>query len=110
MTPNLAPVAAALADLDDGELGALIATVNDCPQFAPGLLAWIEHVCDWELSRRQGMSFQLQPPDAAIDPSEHAASIGAVLLLRASLAPEGRPVTVLFDAIVELLTGGERRQ
>jgi len=33
-------------------------------------LAWIEHAADWELHRRSGLDFPLQPPDAAIDPSE----------------------------------------
>jgi hypothetical protein len=42
LSQDLGPVVAALAalaalaDLDDRELAALIATVNDCPQFAPG--------------------------------------------------------------------------
>ena len=31
----------ALADLDDARLDALIATADDCPQFAPSLFAWI---------------------------------------------------------------------
>ena len=107
---NLDSVVAALADLSDGELDALIATVNDCPQFAPGFLAWIEHVCDWEQNRRRGLDFPPQPPEAAIEPSEDAASIGGALLLRASLATDGQAVTVLFDAIVALLTGKGRRK
>jgi hypothetical protein len=56
---------------------------------APGLLAWVEHVCDWEQNRRRGLDFPLQPPEAAIDASEDAASIGGALLLRASLATDG---------------------
>jgi hypothetical protein len=65
------------------------------------------HLC--KQNRRQGLDFPLQPPEAAIDPSEDAASIGGALLLRASLATDGQAVTVLFDAIVALLTGKERR-
>jgi len=41
MNADLDPIVAALTDLSDRELDALIATVNDCPQFAPGLLAWM---------------------------------------------------------------------
>jgi hypothetical protein len=111
MDPNLDPVVAALADSNDGELTALIVTVNDCPQFAPGLLAWIEHLCDWEQNRRRGLDFRLQPPDAAIDPSETADSIGAATVMRESFAQDDRAeaVTALFDSIVSLLSGGERR-
>jgi len=47
---------------------------------------------------------------AAIDQSEDTAAIGGALLLRASRADTGPAVTALLDAIVALLTGGERRQ
>jgi hypothetical protein len=91
---DLQPVVAALADLSDSELEALIATVNDCPQFAPRFLAWVEHVCDWEQNRRRGRgvpsattrcNHPMQPSDAAIDPSEDAVSIGAAMAMRDSL-------------------------
>ena len=110
MNGDLDPITAALADLDDGELHALIAMVDDGPQIAPSLFAWIEHICDWEQNRRAGLDFPLRPPEDAIEPSEDAASIGAALLLRASLAADGQAVTALLDAIVALLTGKERRQ
>lgn len=58
----------ALADLSDGEVDALIITVDDCPQFAPSLVAWIEHIGDREQHRRAGHEIQLHPPEAAIDP------------------------------------------
>lgn len=86
MDADLAPVVAALADLDDGQLDALIAAANGVPQVAPGLLAWIEHLADWEANRRRGADFPLQPPEAAIDPCEDAISIGAAVILRASFA------------------------
>jgi hypothetical protein len=41
---------AALAELSDAELHALIDATYNVPQIAPGLLAWIEHACDWELT------------------------------------------------------------
>ena len=111
MDAALSPVIAALAVLNDHELDALIATVNDCPQFAPGFLAWVEHVCDWEQRRREGLDFPLQPPDAAIDPSEAAVSIGAATVMRESFAQNDRTeaVAALLDSILGVLTGGERR-
>ncbi|MBK7745521.1 MAG: hypothetical protein IPI40_18765 [Betaproteobacteria bacterium] len=57
-----------------------------------------------------GSGLSPRPPEDAIEPREDAASIGAALLLRASLAAEGQAVTALLDAIVALLTGKERRQ
>ena len=85
---HLEPVAAALADLDDEHLHALIETVNGVPQVAPGLLAWLEHVVDWEINRRRGVDFPLLPPDAAIPPEEDAVSLDAAMTLAASWASE----------------------
>ena len=79
---------AALAQLDEEQLAALIGSTNGVPQVAPGLLAWIEAACDWELNRRRGFDYPLLPPDAAIPPEEDAVS---------------------FDAIVGLLTGSGHR-
>jgi hypothetical protein len=41
--PDLTAVRAALADISDTELAALIVATYDSPQFAPGFLAWVEH-------------------------------------------------------------------
>jgi hypothetical protein len=68
MDARLQPIVAALAEVRDDELSALIATANSRPQIAPGLLAWIEHAAKWEQDRRAGSDFALQPP-AAGDPS-----------------------------------------
>jgi hypothetical protein len=48
----------------------------------------------------------LLPPEAAIDPSEDAVSIGAAMAMRDQFAESAATVLVLFDALVELLTGG----
>ena len=48
MDTDLTAVKAALADISDTELAALIAATYGVPQTAPGLLAWIEGACDWE--------------------------------------------------------------
>ena len=72
ITSDRQPVADARADLDDGHLHAMIATVDGVPQIAPGLLAWIVGACDWEQNRRRGHDFPLLPPDAAIPAEENA--------------------------------------
>jgi hypothetical protein len=38
---NLTVIKAALADISDTELGALLAATYGVPQTAPGLLAWM---------------------------------------------------------------------
>ena len=110
---DLMPVAAALAELNDGELCALIDATNNVPQIVPGLLAWIGHACDWELNRRACVDFPLQSPDAAIPPEEDAASIVAMMTRRARFDQDARrdagAVVALFDAMIRALTGGERR-
>ena len=110
---DLVPVAAALAELNDRELCVLIDVTNNVPQIVPGLLAWIGHACDWELNRRACVDFPLQTPDAAIPPEQDAASIAAMLTLRARFAQDAnsdaRAVVALFDAMIRALTGGERR-
>jgi hypothetical protein len=107
------PVATALAELNDGELCALIDVTNNIPQIVPGLLAWIGHACDWELNRRARVDFPLQSPDVAIPPEEDAASIAALMALRARFArdasSDGGAAITLFDAMIRALTGGERR-
>ena len=110
---DLMPVAAALAELNDGELCVLIDVTNSVAQIVPGLLAWIGHACDWELNRRACVDFPLQTPDAAIPPEQDAASIAAMLTLRARFAQnaprDAGAVVALFDAMIRTLTGGERR-
>jgi hypothetical protein len=40
-------------------------------------LAWIDSACDCEPNRRCGFDYELQPPEAAIDPREDAVSTDA---------------------------------
>lgn len=111
---ELRPVANAVAELDDGQLHALIEAANDLVLMAAGLLSWIEHLADWELNRRAGMHFPLQPPDAAIAPEEDETSIAAAILLRDQFTmhrvDDDDPMPALFDAVVGILTGRERLQ
>jgi hypothetical protein len=109
---DLLPVAAALAELNDGELCALIGATNILPQIVPGLWAWIGHACDWELNRRAFVDFPLRSPDAAIPPEDDALSIAAVMTLRARFDQDARKdtcaVVALFDAMIRALSHGER--
>jgi hypothetical protein len=109
MDRALHAVAAALAELDDVELHALIAATNRVPRTAPRLLAWIAAACDWELRRRDGIDCPLQPPEAAIPPEEETVCIDAAICLRAMFAQGAHGEHVLFDALADLLTRGERK-
>lgn len=110
---GLGPVVAALAELNDGELCAVIEVTNNVPQFVPGLLAWIGHACDWELHRRAFVNFPLQSPESAIPLEENSASIVAMIILRARFdqgaGRDACPVVPLFDAMIRALTGSARR-
>lgn len=101
MNADLLPIVAALAELTDDELRAVVATANEGRQMAPGLLAWIEHAAD---CRRAGTGFALQPSDAAIDPSEDAASVAATAMLHEQFAQDTPSVGALFAAILGALT------
>ena len=111
MPNNLRAIEDALAGLTDFELHALIIAANEAPPVAYGLLAWIEGACDWEINRRAGRDYKLLPPEAAIDPSEDSVSIDATYAVRASFVGSDMAPAVLkfFDALVALLTGGERK-
>jgi hypothetical protein len=104
---DLIPVVTALAELNDGQLCAMIDATNNVPQIVPGLLAWIGHACDWELNRRACVDFPLRSPDG------DAASVVAMMTLRARFDQDtGRDagaVVALFDAMIRALTGGEHR-
>ena len=59
--------------LTGDELRALAEATYAVPQYkAPGLLAWIDAACEWELNRRAGMHYGLAPPEAAIPEDEDA--------------------------------------
>jgi len=78
-------------------------TISNIPQVVPGLLAWIRHAYDWELNRRACVDFPLQTPDAAILPEQDAASIAAMMTLRARFPQDANSdagaVIALFDAM-----------
>lgn len=93
---DLTAINAALAELSDAELHALIAVTNGVPPVAYGLLVWIEGASAWELNRRAGHDYDLLPQGAAIVPPEDAVSIDAVLAMRATFAQDSSAVPVLI--------------
>jgi hypothetical protein len=60
MDTDLTAIKAALADISDTERSALIAATYGVHQTAPGLLAWIDGACDWELNRRRDFDYPLR--------------------------------------------------
>ena len=109
MDAELQDVVEALSGLAETELESLIVAANELVLMAAGLLSWIEHIADWELSRRAGMDIQLMPPGATIRLSEVADSIVAVTMLRDGYQDAGsatRPVVALLDAIVDSIAVG----
>ena len=110
---DLSAIEAALIEFEDSELCALIDWTNNVTHLVPGLFTWIEHACDWELHRRADADLQLLSPLATIPPDEDAMSIAAALTLRERFDQGGErdagAVVALFDAILRVLTSGERR-
>ena len=108
MDTDVSSVASALGELTHTELRALINATNDVPEAAPGLLAWIEIACVWELNRRRGTACELQPLGAMIPPEEEAASVSTATRMRSTFEQENRALELLslLDAILELLPGG----
>ena len=101
-------IVAALAELRQGELRALIDCAHESSQIAPGLQKWIAHAAEWELHRRLGKNFYLQSPRSAIDSSESAACIASATMLRRQLERGAIRVAALFDAFLRALAGGSR--
>ncbi len=110
METDLSRIKVALAVMSNAELDALIKATYKVEQIAPGLLAWLDSACVWQLQRRNGYHYELQPPEAAIPPEEDAVNIEASIALRESFAQESPAVRALFDALIDLLTGGGGRR
>jgi len=109
LDPELTPVVAALANLADGELHALMDATHESPHVAPELMAWIDSACVWEINRRAGKDYALRSPTPAILPEEEADNIDALLAMRNIFALSSGAAHALFDAILGLLQGGARR-
>ena len=109
MPDPLADVRAVLAELADDELEVLFATSWLRPAPSLALLAWIEHATDWEVNRRKGFDFHLEPPDEAIDASEDQVAISAAIVLHDEYAGDSA-IARFFGAAVDILIERGQRQ
>ena len=109
METDLVAIKTALAAMTDSELNALSETTYKVSQATPGLLAWIDSACIWQFRQRNGHDEELQPPEGTIPPEEEAVSVEAAIALRVRFADQPA-VRALFDALVEVLTGGDERK
>ena len=107
---NLTPIKAALAGCTAQQLRAVVDATNEVPQVAVGLLVWLEVACEWELSRRDGVEYELRPPAAAILPEEDSVSVEAIAAVRAALRSDVPALVALFHALEKLLIGGRKRK
>ena len=104
MSAEPSAVTLALRALGESELHVLTAATRRVPTtLAPGLIAWILAVLDWELQRRADHHGQLALPDVTIPVGEEAASLDAAMAMRATFARHSPTARALFDALVDLL-------
>lgn len=103
------PLAAAVAALTDDDLAALAAGTYAESAPSPGLMAWIEHLADWERHRRIAVELPLMPSEAAIGESEADDAIATAIVLRDAFAEEPE-VHALLSAVVDALAGTGTRQ
>ena len=109
MVDLLASIRVVLATLADADLAALAAGTYAEGAPSPGLMAWLEHLADWERHRRIAVELPLMPPEAAIDESEADDGVATAIVLRDSFAEEP-DVHALLSAAVDALAGTETRQ
>ena len=80
--PSIAPITPGSCNRRNQTLSRRCLPVGSLPNTrpsAPGLLAWLDTACVWQLQRRNGYHFELQPPEVAIPPEEDAVSIEVVM-------------------------------
>jgi hypothetical protein len=87
-------LARTLAVLPERDLHGLRTAIDGSPNFAPGLMAWLEHAVGWEIDRRAGVVYPLLGPLAAIDDPEIDQSLVALAVLAACFRDDGRPDSV----------------
>jgi len=100
---------AVLAAPTDDDLAALIPGTYAASAPSRGLMAWLEHLADWERRRRIAVELQPMPPEAAIDESEADDALATAIVLRDTFA-EDPDVHALLAAVVDALAGTETRQ
>jgi hypothetical protein len=103
MDYQLRRIAIALEAISSRGLTRLRGACERAPQFAAGLLAWIEHAAGWELDRRNGHHYRLAEPVEAIAPEEVTPSMLALISIAAAFAGAVGVGAAETGAILELL-------
>ncbi len=101
--PNRNPIRNALAEVTDAELRGLLtaargAASHKTAQFAPSLLTYIAHTCDWEQQRRRGKECSLQRPCDGIGDDECAFALTMLAAITLNFGANPK-VRVLLAAI-----------
>ncbi len=97
--------------MPDDALHALRDAVLQASHLAPGFIAWIEHVSDWELDRRAGRHYFLLFPEELAHPHEFLRGARQALAeLGPTLAGSGSPCTLasLLETLECLVRSCER--
>ena len=94
----------ALGPLPDATVVALRDSVSPLSHLAPGIMAWLVHLTNWELDRRVGQHYFLLFPDELMEPHELAQGARVALASLARALERGGHVecTHLFDALQQL--------
>ena len=102
-----------LGAIDDRSLRAVIAAIDQLPGLLPALQAWIDHAARWEFDRRNGRSYRLQGPMAAISPDELPDALAASALIAECFRAERRrdvtAVLAFFEGLRETLQAERER-
>lgn len=107
----LARIATCLSRLSDDDLAALMRSSEPTPGFSPGLLAYLEHLADWETLRRSDRHFQLREPDGALGEDEHGYALSTLARLVDRFTKEERSaVADVLWAVTEALGASPARR
>ena len=97
----------ALSALSDPELAALRDASGETHRIAPGLFAWLEHVCGWEADRRQAQNYLLRFPEESMERDEIPEALDALGALAVTFRKRGGSAEIddLLAAAAELVRG-----
>lgn len=91
-----------LATLADADLDRITAVIDALADGLPEpLTSWVHHIVDHERDSRAGTRYLLRPPSDVLEPHDYPGCIEAAKRLRDSSID--LPLTVLLDAVVEVL-------
>ena len=94
--------------MTDAELDAIGETTYKVSQAAPGLLAWLDYACVWQMQQRAGHKDELRPPESSISHEDIEISIEAAVALRVRFAGS-LAACAFFDALARALVASAMR-